>query len=77
MPSKSPLLTPQSLPSLVIESFKKKHPELPVPNLTLIKSNCKIFVNGRVENPSWDSQSKEVRTCLCNIAAVNYALLVF
>ena len=40
-------------------SFKKKHPDLPVPNATLIKSNCRVFVNGRVENPSWDSQSKE------------------
>ena len=41
------------------ENFKKRFPDLPFPSPNLVKSNCKIFINGRVENPSWDSQSKE------------------
>ena len=40
----------------------KKHPSLPSPSPSLIKSHLILFLNGKVEDPSFDSQSKEMLT---------------
>ncbi|GMH88134.1 hypothetical protein TrVE_jg13240 [Triparma verrucosa] len=46
----------------VQDNFKRKYPRLPVPNPALIKNNVRVFINGKVEDPSFDSQSKEYLT---------------
>ncbi|GMH56330.1 hypothetical protein TL16_g02109 [Triparma laevis f. inornata] len=46
----------------VQEQFKKKYPSLAVPSGVLVKNNVRVFINGRVEDAGFDSQSKEFLT---------------
>ncbi|GMH52944.1 hypothetical protein TrRE_jg6314 [Triparma retinervis] len=42
--------------------FSKKHPTLPTASPHIIKNHIMIFLNGKVSDPSFDSQSKELLT---------------
>lgn len=46
----------------LLQVINKKNPKLKIKNFT-IKNNLSIFINCTIENPNFDTQTKEYLTC--------------